>query len=77
MKPASLEEARAAKGAAQAAFAALAELAGVGITRSESGYALKINLVRAPAPGVSLPTEVHGVPVKVAVVGSVRARLAA
>ena len=77
MKPASLEDARAAKGAAVSMFAGLAELAGVGITRSETGYALKVNLVEAPAAGVRLPTEIHGVPVKVAVVGPVKARLAA
>jgi hypothetical protein len=66
-----LEEARAAKVRAKEVFPKLADVAGIGITRSESGYAVKVNLQRQPSPEVSLPGELDGVPVHVEVTGSV------
>jgi hypothetical protein len=74
MKTNNLEEARAAKSHAAQVFGRLATVAGVGITKVNEGYGLKINLQTAPAKGVSLPTEVDGVPVKIEVVGSIRKR---
>ncbi len=64
-----LDEARAAKPRAQAVFAALGEVVGVGITRVESGYGLKVNLRVPPSADVVLPNEVNGVPVRLEVVG--------
>lgn len=69
-----LEEARAAKRKAVAQLAGVAELNGIGITRIGKGYGLKINLTRAVAR--VLPEEVDGVPVRVEVVGTIRARRA-
>ena len=73
-KPSTLDEARAAKAHAADVFQSLAEVAGVGITRVESGYGLKVNLSQAPAEDVALPSEVDGVPVRIEVVGRIRKR---
>jgi hypothetical protein len=70
----SLEQARAAKSAAERAFASIGTLVGVGITRVKGEYAVKVNLSEPVAPGVSLPTDIDGVPVRVEVVGSLRPR---
>lgn len=69
-----LEEARAAKRKAAAQLAHVAELNGIGITRIGKGYGLKINLSRSVA--AVLPRDVDGVPVRVEVVGTIRARRA-
>jgi len=69
-----LEEARAAKQAAQRLLATVDRVVGIGITRDGDGYAVKINLSEPVAPGIQLPTEIDGVPVRVEVTGSVRAR---
>ena len=74
MTPATLEQARAAKQRAWDVFAPLAEVVGVGLTRIEGGYCVKINLRQAPAEGVLLPQEVDQVPVRVEVVGQARKR---
>jgi hypothetical protein len=66
--------ARAAKPAAQEAFARLGKVTGVGITRSGEGYGLKVNLQREVSAGTEVPKEVQGVPVKVEVVGTVKKR---
>ena len=71
-KPATLDIARAAKLHALDVFESLAEVVGVGITRFESGYGLKINLAQPPAQADSLPSEVDGVPVRIEVVGRIR-----
>ena len=68
-----IDEAR-AKIPAEKAFADLeVEVVGVGVTRVDVGYGVKVNLRAAPAEGVVLPVEIEGVPVRVDVVGSVRA----
>lgn len=72
----SLEEARAAKQAAQRTFERLGTVAGIGITRSGDGYGLKVNLQRELPAQVEVPKMVEGVPVKVAVVGTIRKRSA-
>lgn len=76
MNAATLEKARAAKTHAAEVFQPLAEVVGVGITRVELGYGLKINLAHPPAEDVPLPGEVDGVPVRVEVVGPIRKRTA-
>jgi hypothetical protein len=71
---ATLEQARAAKAKAAETFGQVAPVVGVGITRSDGGFALKINLQKAPAPGASVPDSVDGVPVQVEIVGTIRKR---
>ena len=74
MKPATLEQARAAKQRAWDLFAPLAEVVGVGLTRIGDGYAVKVNVRQAPPEGVVLPEDVDEVPVCIEVVGHVRKR---
>jgi hypothetical protein len=73
MSACTIEQARAAKARALALFERLAPVVGVGITRIGDGYGLKVNLRELP-PGAALPDAVEGVPVKVEVVGPIRAR---
>lgn len=74
-KGVSLDQVRAAKSKAADAFRALVGEVAVGIAPVEQGlYRLKINLTNPPAPGVSLPDEIDGVPVQVEVVGKIRKR---
>ncbi len=68
-----LQEARAAKPHVLAVFESLAPVAGVGITRLNGGYAVKVNLQAEPPAGTLLPETVDGVPVRVEVVGTIRA----
>lgn len=72
MSAATLERARAAKGRAREVFDRLASVAGIGITRVDDGYGVKVNLRADPGPEVELPHEVDGVPVRVEVVGTIR-----
>ena len=69
-------QARAAKGAALRHFQKFAEVVGVGITRLNDGYAVKVNLAGPVAPGVELPAAIEGVPVRVEVVGVIKPRFA-
>lgn len=69
-----LDEARRAKSQALAVFEGIAEVVGVGITLINDSYGLKINLKDSPAPGVSLPSHVLGVPLQIEVVGSIKKR---
>lgn len=66
-----IDEARAAKAAAEKAFAHLG-VAGVGVTRIGDGYGVKVNLREAPHAATTLPDEIDGVPVRVDVVGRIR-----
>jgi hypothetical protein len=72
MNKRTLSEARAAKARAFEVFAPKAKVVGVGITRVEQGYGVKINL-ESPSEH-ELPAEVDGVPIRVEVVGPVRKR---
>jgi hypothetical protein len=69
-----LEQARTAKARALEVFGRLASVAGVGITRLEDGYAVKVNLSEPPAPDVTLPETIDCVPVEITVVGRIRKR---
>jgi hypothetical protein len=73
MKVATLSEARAAKEKLLRTVAKRREVNGVGITRAQRGYAIKLNLSE-DVPGNDLPSEVDGVPVRVEVVGSISKR---
>jgi hypothetical protein len=69
-----LDEAQAAKKAALQRFECLGNVVGVGITRVNGEYAVKVNLSEPVGPGVELPTDIDGVPVHVEVTGSIRVR---
>lgn len=70
------DQARAAKGAALRCFQKFGEVVGVGVTRLNDGYAVKVNLAEPVAPGVELPAVIEGVPVRVEVVGVIKPRFA-
>lgn len=67
----SLEQARAAKLRAKKLLPTLASVVGIGIIRLDGGYGVKVNLGTPLAPGVTLPSEVDGVPVRFEVTGSI------
>jgi hypothetical protein len=69
-----LERAQAAKKAALQRFKKLASLTGVGITRVDGGYAVKLNLSKSIEPGVEFPADINGVPLRVEVTGTIRPR---
>ena len=69
-----LDRVRVAKEAALRRFTKLGKVVGVGITRVRGEYAVKVNLSEPVQPGVELPTEIDGVPVRVEITGPVRAR---
>jgi hypothetical protein len=70
----SLEQARAAKKTALRRFKRLDGVTGVGITRVNDGYAVKLNLSGPVDPAVSLPADIDGVPLRVEVTGTIRPR---
>jgi endonuclease YncB( thermonuclease family) len=70
----SLPKVRAAQRKVMAKLAQVREVNGVGITRVGDGYGLKVNLAAQPKRQVRLPEEIDGVPVRVEVVGPIRAR---
>lgn len=74
MAGASLESARAAKKRALTLFAELGDVVGIGLTKMNEGYGLKINFSSAPKDPTAVPEDVDGVPVKVEVVGTIRKR---
>jgi hypothetical protein len=74
MSRVTLEQARAAKAAALRHFENLGTIVGVGITRVDDDYAVKINLSEPLAEGTELPADIDGVPVRVEVVGTIRKR---
>lgn len=69
-----LDKAQAAKRLALRRFQKLGKVTGVGITRVKGEYALKVNLSEPVEPGTKVPTEIDGVPVRVEVTGTIRAR---
>jgi hypothetical protein len=72
MEGVSIEQARDVKREAVELFSRLATVAGVGITKLQGGYGIKVNLREEPTPGTLLPETIRGVPVKVEVVGRIR-----
>lgn len=63
-----LEQARAAKEKAKRLFTSNV---GVGITRLDDGYAIKVNLRNPISTEETIPTSIDGVPVQVEVVGEI------
>ena len=74
MSRVTLEQARAAKATALRHFENLGTIVGVGITRVDDDYAIKVNLSEPLAEGTELPADIDGVPVRVEVVGTIRKR---
>jgi hypothetical protein len=72
MNPITLDEARAAKARALNEFRRKASVVGVGITRIDGGYGVKVNLDSPTDPDAELPEAIDGVPVRVEVVGKIR-----
>ena len=68
-----LEEARAAKRTARRLLETVNRVVAIGITRLGGEYAVKVNLSGPVAPGIEIPAEIDGVPVRVEVTGPVRA----
>lgn len=66
----SIERVRAAKAGVRKNLGKDVDVVGVGVTKTRSGYALKVNVGRAPKGG--LPSEIDGVPVVFEVVGAIR-----
>ena len=74
MNPHTVEEARAAKKRAMDVFKGLGTVVGVGITKIDGGYAVKVNLREKPKARAAMPETIDGVPVRVEVVGAIRKR---
>jgi len=70
----SLDQAQAAKRSARRRFEKLGTVTGVGITRVDGEYAVKVNLSEPIEPGVDVPADIDGVPVRVEVTGIIRPR---
>jgi hypothetical protein len=66
----SLEQARAAKAKIKQMLGDASSVVGIGITRQDDGYALKVNLREHSAPN-AIPQAVDGVPVQIEVVGNI------
>ena len=75
MNAITISQARAAKQHALEIFSAFAEVVGVGLTRIDHGYGLKVNLGTKPEDSAILPRDVDGVPVRVEVIGKIRKRI--
>ena len=69
-----LEKAQAAKKATMKRFKNVSSVTGVGITRVAGEYAVKLNLSEPLDPGVSVPADVDGVPLRIEVTGTIRGR---
>jgi hypothetical protein len=70
---ATLDEARSAKRKAARRLARVPQVNGIGVTRTESGYGLKVSLAEAVPAGV-IPDAVDGVPLRTEIVGPIRRR---
>ena len=68
----SLDEARAAKDKAKQLFVGNVGVVGIGITRVDDSYAIKVNLRDAVSDEEKAPTSIDGVPVQFEVVGAIR-----
>jgi hypothetical protein len=73
-RPRSLQEARAAKERTKELFRRVAPDAavGIGITKLDGGYGVRVNLRQELSPDLELPGDVDGVPVRFEVTGPAR-----
>jgi predicted secreted protein len=74
MSEITLEQAQAAKQSALQRFQTIGKIVGVGITRIDGEYAVKVNLSEPIEPGTEVPLEIEGVRVRIEVAGVIRAR---
>jgi hypothetical protein len=70
----SLDQARAARLVAVRRLRKLDNLTAIGITKVDGGYAIKVNLSEPLQPGLALPSQIDGVPLRIEVTGVARAR---
>jgi hypothetical protein len=68
-----LDRAQEAQGRLTEALAGKPAVSGIGLSRVDGGYVLKVN-VRATRARKDIPVEIDGVPVRVSIVGRVRKR---
>lgn len=73
VKPVPLDRARAAKAVLLERLGGHPAVVAIGLTRGETGWALKVNLRRA-APDLQLPAELDGTPIVTEVLGRIVAR---
>jgi hypothetical protein len=66
-----LAQAKSAKGKLAASLPDGLDVNGIGITRHEKGFGLKLNLASPPTQDVTIPRDVDGVPVNVELVGRI------
>ena len=71
MEQITIEKARGAKKAALDVFSKLGSVVGVGLTKNESGYAIKVNLAEPLSGAKAAPTHIDGVSIEVTVVGEI------
>ena len=71
-QPSSLKRARAAKPKVQRAFQRIGSVNGVGLTRKNGAYAVKVNLESPLDRNVDYPKSIDGVAVVVKVLGKIR-----
>jgi hypothetical protein len=69
MMPQTLEQARTAKDAAKKLMGRWTSVVGIGITRIDGGYGVKVNLSECPSGDLTLPHDVEGVPLLFEVTG--------
>jgi len=69
-----LEKARLAKKSALRLLKARPDVVGVGITRIDGGYGVKVNLSEPPKADAKFPDAIDGVPLRFQVVGRLRKR---
>jgi len=71
MNSTTLQQARAAKPRIHDLLRDIPQLAGVGITRVDEGYAVKVNLSAPSDAAAPLPNEFEGVPIRIEIVGAI------
>ncbi|HPO12560.1 MAG TPA: hypothetical protein PLI09_03875 [Candidatus Hydrogenedentes bacterium] len=74
MNTSSIDDARAAKAHVVDLLRTTPGLTGVGITRIDKGYGVKVNLTAAPTKRLKLPDQINGVPIRFEVTGPLRKR---
>lgn len=72
----SYERAKRAKRHASDVFGQFGPVNGIGVTKTDSGFAVKVNFEREPEDPTGIPSTIDGVPVQIEVVGKIRAKIA-
>jgi hypothetical protein len=74
MRGVTLDQAQMVKRVILQQFGHLGQIVGVGITRRDGDYAVKVNLSEPLQSGAELPSALSGVPLVVEVVGTIKRR---